>query len=142
VHDARSAIARGISELAAVGPTGQGEDIHFFLAKLDASGSPLWSKSFGDMENQQGAGMTVDSAGNVLIAGTFASTVNFGGSTLVASGNDNDIFVAKLDANGEHLWSNRFGDSSDQFGASIAVDSAGNVLLTGSFTGSVSFGGK
>ena len=35
VHDARPAIARGISELATVGPTGQGEDIQTFLDAVE-----------------------------------------------------------------------------------------------------------
>jgi hypothetical protein len=114
----------------------------FFLAKLDSNGAPLWSKRFGDIGDQSGAGMTVDGAGNVLLTGTFTGALSFGGKALVASQSDNDIFVAKLDTNGDQLWSDRFGDGSDQFGAGVAVDSAGNVLLTGSFSGSVNFGGK
>jgi hypothetical protein len=112
------------------------------VAKFDASGNHLWSKKFGDTENQFGASIAVDSSDNVLVTGSFTSSVDFGGGTLVASGNSNDIFVAKLDKDGHHLWSNRFGDTSDQSGASITVDGSDNVLITGSFTGSVNFGGN
>jgi hypothetical protein len=121
-------------------PTVGGGDL--FLTKLDAAGTPLWSKTFGDKEEQFGADMTVDSAGNVVVTGTFTSTLDFGGGALVASGTDNDIFVAKLDVKGDQVWSKRFGDMNDQFGAGVAVDGADDVLLTGSFTGSVNFGGK
>jgi uncharacterized protein (AIM24 family) len=115
-----------------------GEDL--FVVKLDASGNPLWSKSFGDAADQNGACVAVDSAGNVLVTGSFSGSADFGGGALQALGNK-DIFLLKLDANGAHLWSSRFGDAMDQHGESVAVDGAGNVLVTGSFSGAVDFGG-
>ena len=48
------------------------------------------------------------------------------------------MFVAKFDAAGKHLWSQRFGDIGSY---AIAVDRADNVLVTGSFEGTVDFGG-
>ncbi|HUN81537.1 MAG TPA: hypothetical protein VMV81_08520 [Phycisphaerae bacterium] len=52
-----------------------------------------------------------------------------------------DIFLAKFDASGNHLWSKRFGDSLSQIGAAIAVDLAGSVWIAGSFLGSLDFRG-
>src|SRR5207249_2166879 len=53
-----------------------------------------------------------------------------------------DIFVARFDAsNGGHVWSTRFGASSDDVGNGITVDSTG-VYLTGAFRRTVSFGGN
>ena len=40
-----------------------------------------------------------------------------------------------------HLWSQRFGDGSNQFGYGVAFDSSGNVVVTGYFQGTVNFGG-
>ena len=84
-------------------------DIDVFLVKFDASGNHLWSKDFGDSDNQVGFSVAVDASGNVLITGRFAGTVNFGGGPLTSIGSSN-IFVAKFDADGNHVWSRRFGD--------------------------------
>jgi hypothetical protein len=115
-----------------------GDDI--FVAKLDASGNHVWSKRFGDANNQQGTGVAVDSAGDVVVIGTFSGSIDFGDGPLTSAGGD-DIFVAKLDASGNHVWSKRFGDASNQAPNGVAVDSADSVLVTGYFFGSVDFGG-
>ena len=114
------------------------EDI--FLAKFDPAGTHLWSKRFGDANSQIGQGVAVDGLGNVFLTGYFSGSVDFGGGPLT-SAVGYDIFLAKFDAAGTHLWSKRFGDATGQFGLSVAVDGSGNVFLTGRFLGSADFGG-
>jgi hypothetical protein len=87
-----------------------------------------------------GLAVSTDSSGNVIIAGSFEGTVDFGGGGLTSSGM-RDVFVAKYSATGQHLWSKRFGSTGDEVGYGLAVDSAGDVVLSGKFQGSVSFGG-
>lgn len=111
-----------------------------FVAKLDAGGVHQWSKGLGDAESQQGRGIAVDGADNVLLTGWFTRTIDFGGGPLASAGKD-DIFVAKLDAGGGHLWSKRFGDTLDQQAVSVAVDASGAALITGHFAGNLDFGG-
>jgi hypothetical protein len=111
-----------------------------FLAKYSAAGQYLWAKRFGGTGNDTGLAVSTDSAGNVIIAGTFEGTVDFGGGALSSAGL-RDIFVAKYSATGQHLWSKRFGSSGDEVGYGVAVDSAGDVVLSGKFQNSVSFGG-
>jgi hypothetical protein len=112
-----------------------------FVGKLDASsGTPLWLKRVGASGSLARAyGVAVDGTGNVLVVGTFTGSVDFGGGVLTSNGSG-DVFVVKFDANGAHQWSKRFGDASDQQAMSIAVDSAGNALVTGAFAGSADFG--
>jgi hypothetical protein len=125
------------------GPLVSAGYIDIFLVKFDASGKHLWSKRFGDASQQIQCSVAVDSAGNVLMTGSFYSTVDFGGGPLVSSGGPNyTIFAAKLDASGQHLWSKRFGEAGSNGSAGpIAVDSAGNALVTGHIIGTVDFGG-
>jgi hypothetical protein len=78
--------------------------------------------------------------GNVLVAGRFEGTIDFGGGPLASLG-VGDVFVAKLDTDGGHLWSKRFGNASDEAAAGVATDSAGNVLVAGHFDGAIDFGG-
>ncbi len=113
-----------------------------FLAKFDKDGNHLWSKRFGGISYGYGNSVSVDSSGNAYITGYFySSTINFGGDNLTNSG-DRDIFLAKFDSNGNHLWSKRFGGTGDDAGHSVSVDSSGNVYITGYFCSStINFGG-
>lgn len=111
-----------------------------FLAKFDHDGGHAWSKLFGDAETQDAASVAVDGAGNVLVTGGVEGQINFGGETLTSKGGF-DIFVAKFDSAGSHLWSKLFGDSASQAASGIGVDSAGNVLVTGYIQGQADFGG-
>jgi hypothetical protein len=112
-----------------------------FLAKFDPSGTHSWSRRFGDSDDYQEAwSVAVDPSGNALVAGYFRGTVDFGGGALVSVGGE-DIFVAKFDPSGTHLWSRRFGDADWQVARSVTVDALGNVIFTGEFYGTVNFGG-
>ena len=111
-----------------------------FVAKYDESGVYQWSRHFGDTSGDAGQSVAVDAWGSVIVTGFFAGTVDFGGGNLVSAG-DADIFVAKYDAGGAHLWSRRFGGSSFDPGRAVAVDASGNLIVTGGFTGTVDFGG-
>ena len=114
-----------------------GQDL--FAAKLDATGRHVFSRREGDGSNQTGLAVAVDGAGNMLLTGRFDGAVDFGGGPLASVGSL-DIFLVKLNTNGGLLWSKRFGDTADQHGIGVATDKAGNVLLTGMFSGTVDFG--
>ncbi len=112
-----------------------------YLAKLDSSGNAIWSKSFGDAGDQRVNALAVNSAGNIAITGMYQGTLNFGGSTLTAnSGSSWDFYVASFTSAGTHVFSKSVGDVNEQRGDAIAVDSAGNVICGGAFTGTVDFG--
>jgi hypothetical protein len=111
-----------------------------FVVKFDPTGAHVWSRGFGDPNVQQGQGIAVDGSGNVTVTGWFMGSVDFGGGSLTSAGLD-DIFVARFDAAGNPLWSERFGDTTYQEGIGIATDGSGNVLLSGFFGGTVDFGG-
>lgn len=115
-----------------------------FVAKFDTNGSLQWSKSFGDAGAQFGTGVAVDGLNNILVVGYFSGEVDLGGGPL-QSPLGYDIFLAKFDVNGAHLWSKQFGgggaDSDYQYGFAIAADASGNSIITGYFSGGVDFGG-
>lgn len=111
-----------------------------FLAKLDGDGHHLWSQRFGGTDRDQSSAVTVDRAGDVLVSGEFEGGIDFGGVHLDSAGGT-DVFLAKLDGSGNHVWSKRFGGEGDDYSGGLACDSAGNVYLAGSFEGSADFGG-
>lgn len=121
---------------------GQGD---IFLAKLDPNGGHVWSKRFGDASIQSAPYAAVDPAGEIALTGTFLGTIDLGGGPLACAGGttggNQDVFVAKLDASGNHLWSRRYGDTVGQFSGGIAVDAAGSPVVVGSYGGALDFGG-
>jgi hypothetical protein len=82
--------------------------------------------------------MAVDPQGNVYLTGGFSATLDFGGGPQVPVGID--VFLTKLDKDGKHLWSKRFGGSGSQKADAITVDAKGNVTIAGIFSGTLDFG--
>ena len=111
-----------------------------FLAKLNASGNHVWSQRFGSTNNQTGESVAIDASGNVITAGHFESTVDFGGSTLNSLGGD-DVYLAKFEPDGDHIWSKGFGSAGDQTAKAVAVDALG-IVLTGYYASTIDFGGS
>jgi hypothetical protein len=114
------------------------------LAKYSGvNGSHIWSRSGGGTGNDLGRAVTVDVDGNVLIAGDFMGSANFGGGT-ITSLYSSGMLVAKYLPSGSHVWSRgfsalaSFGSAS---GKSLAADSSGNIVVSGTVSGSVAFDG-
>ena len=112
-----------------------------FLAKLTSAGAHLWSKRVGGSAEEFVYGLALDGSGNPAITGHSTGSADFGGGSLSGAGGK-DIFVAQYSgSNGAHLWSRRVGGSADDVGRGIAVDGAGEVVVTGNFaSNSVNFG--
>lgn len=92
----------------------------------------LWAVRAGAALDQGTRGVTTDGAGNVFITGHVYGSADFGGGVLTSAG-AGDIFVAKFDKDGKHLWSKLFGGTMDDAGTAIGVDAAGNSFITGFF---------
>ncbi|MCA9538115.1 MAG: nucleotide-binding protein [Myxococcales bacterium] len=110
------------------------------LAKYDRFGNPMWSKRYGDSSNQYATQVMVDADDNIYLLGRAFGTITFGGPVHDGVGTD-DIFVAKLDNNGDYLWSRMFGGLDPDRAERMAVDGNGDLLVTGTFSGVADFGG-
>lgn len=117
--------------------SGGADDV--YLVKLDPTGAQVWSRSFGGAGSERCFGLHVDAAGQVTIAGALASPTDFGGGPLDSAGGA-DVFVARLDTAGAHLWSQVYGGPGDQVAQAVAVDGAGDVYLAGQLGGEADFG--
>ena len=87
----------------------------------------------------------LDGTGNTIVAGHFRGTIDFGG-TLHTSDGGLDMFLAKLDVDGFLSWSDKFGDGVSQCQfvdciTAVAVDDNDDIILGGSFEGSMNLGG-
>jgi hypothetical protein len=111
-----------------------------FLARVDKFGAHIWSQRFGGTGTDGIVRVGVDAAGSITTSGYFSATVSFGGGNLVSAGGI-DAFVARHSGTGTHLWSQRFGSTAGDNALGLALDDDGSFVLTGYFSGSVSFGG-
>ena len=121
--------------------TSSGGSQDVFVVKLDADGNHLWSRVFGDAAFQLGSGIVADTDGSVIITGEHTGTIDFGGGPLTNASGQFNVFLAKLDADGAHLWSRNFGNGSVQYVRGVTTDTANNVVVTGYFFNTVDFGG-
>ncbi len=115
-----------------------------FIVKLDASGSFQWGSAFtGPAPSYADTfAITLDVFGNVLATGALGNTIDFDpGATsqpLTSAGID-DAFITKLDANGNLIWAQRVGGSSNDNGQAIDTDALGNVYVGGMFSSVADF---
>jgi len=121
-----------------------GVSYYAFVVKYDSSGTPLWARRIGGGGNDATNSVSTDSSGNIVVTGNYdsnplniyaanGSTVSF---TLSNSGSI-DSFVVKYDSSGTPLWARRMGGTSIDIGWSVNVDSSGNVIVVGEYTGSL-----
>jgi outer membrane protein assembly factor BamB len=114
-----------------------------FVAELTAAdGKHVWSKNYQCTASLPPFVMNISSSGEVFLGGGFfGKEVNFGGGPL-AGVDKMDIFLAKLDATGNHIWSKRFGDAGSQSINDLVVGVAGDLSLVGQFDASFDLGGS
>jgi hypothetical protein len=115
-----------------------------FLAKFSGStGTNIWGKLIGGLGNEDGSGLSVDISGNGFLVGSFTQTQTIGGITLSAP-YSTAMFIAKFDPSGTVLWAKAVGGQSSIGGnvspRAAAVDSVGNVAITGVVSGEADFG--
>jgi len=129
---------RSTASFGATNLTASGQDV--FVAKLDSNGNWQWAERAGGSSwDERGEGVAVDSGSNVYVTGYFQGTASFGATSLTSDGSD-DVFVAKLNGNGNWQWAERAGGTDADVGEGVAVDSSGNTYLTGRFQGTADFG--
>lgn len=113
-----------------------------FITKMNAAGTALiYSTYLGGSQLDWVRGIAVDSLGNAVVTGHTSST-DFPTMNAIqpATAGGDEAFVSKLNAQGSGLvFSTYLGGSGNEDAKSVAVDSAGNVYVTGSTSSSTSF---
>lgn len=100
----------------------------FWILKTDKEGSSLWEKNFGGSEIDEAHAIVQTDDGNFLIVGDTRSsdqdiTKNNGGA---------DLWIIKINTNGELLWEQNYGGSSFDAARSISKTNDGGYLISGS----------
>ncbi len=101
-----------------------------------------WVKGIGGSANVNSIDIITDASGNVYTVGTFQSVVDFdpGMDEYLLTAFEpasvtqkEDVFVCKLDANGDFVWARQLGGHYKDAAAAVSVDIAGNVYVAGNF---------
>ncbi|MEZ4406145.1 MAG: MopE-related protein [Polyangiales bacterium] len=106
-----------------------------FIASFDPTGALRWGQALSRGATIHADDVAVDAASNVYVVGWFSGTPDFGGGAVVSSGNHG--FVASYSGAGEFRWARRL----EPFARGLAADPSGNLVVVGSFSGTVDFGG-
>jgi uncharacterized repeat protein (TIGR01451 family) len=114
-----------------------------FIWKVGPTGATIWAKSFGNTLLDWATALSIDSIGNIYVAGRFGNSLQLGSFSLNSYG-FYDTFVAKMNPNGDYLWAKTFG-YEDEYNAitnpsDIKVDKSGNIYLSGVFSFGLTIG--
>jgi hypothetical protein len=122
----------GTLTLDSVSLTSQAGSADGYVIRLDSTGTAVWGSRLGGSGWDLADHVDVDAAGNAFVTG------------LIDIDGARDLFVARLDAtSGNTTWYRQLVDSGSFYWGEgrggIALDNSGNVLVSGSFAGSVDF---
>ena len=109
------------------------------VAKYAPDGTQLWATEAGGPASDEPQSVAVDKQGNVIVAGSYQQSASFGPLKLSSAGSY-DGFVAKLSPAGQPLWAHTVGGKGADYAHGVAVDSAGDIYVAGSFDWDADFG--
>ncbi len=110
-----------------------------FITKLSSTGAWLWAVSAGGDSYEESNGIALDAAHGVYVTGLFSGEATFGATNLTSQGTY-DAFLTKISACGRWQWAVNAHGTSYTRGYGVSADTVGNVYVTGSYRGMVTFG--
>ncbi len=138
-HTRVSAISADITDIAVdasgnifiVGTLDDGDgNLSAYLAMYDTYGNSHWNHTWRKLTVNYGYGIDVDNLGNVYLAGSITDDWYH-----------IDAFLAKYNAAGNSVWNRTWDKNTADEAKAVAVDSSGDICITGS-SGSSPFAAK
>lgn len=104
------------------------------VKKFDASGAVAWKRTFGGIGYEQGSGIVSTKDGGVIVVASISEPSNGGiaGYHFNAAQGTYDIWILKLDANGNLTNQKVIGGMGDEFASAIVETVDGKLILAGS----------
>lgn len=115
-----------------------------YAAKINSAGTFVWVTTFGGTFGDIGHDIAVDNNGNVIVTGEYKGTATFGPDVLTSMNSTSgtptyDVFITKLDNNGNFLWTRDGNANQDDRGLAVATDATGRVYVVGQFSQDITF---
>ena len=130
----------GVASLVSVNSSVSNLNGDIFVAKYDSSGNFIWVKHVANSLALFAASIGMDLNGNIILSGVFQGTIDvnpngFGVYNLTSVGYLSNIFVVKLDNNGDFIWAQSMGEMGCALMLTgLITDSSDNIYLTGSYS--------
>ncbi|MCU0434012.1 MAG: SBBP repeat-containing protein [Bacteroidia bacterium] len=126
---ARAMVLDANGNTCVTGTSWNGSNFDIVTTRFDQNGNLLWTVSFNGAGNDfdEARAITLDTSGNIIVAGTTATTVT-----------NYDIAVIKYNPAGVLLWDTIYNGPGNNYDEplDITTNAAGNIYLTGSSDGS------
>ena len=113
-------------------------DLDLFVVKMDADGNRNWLSHIPSEGYFIPNRIVVDQSGKSTVMGNFRGEAFFGADFIKTNTNDDDVFIAQFDENGNPIWARKAGGVFEQFGKALTLDETGNIYAGGSFVGVIS----
>ncbi|MCF8409401.1 MAG: T9SS type A sorting domain-containing protein [Crocinitomicaceae bacterium] len=113
-----------------------------FLNKFDANGNLLWVKTFGGIDSDRAVDIKLNTIGELVITGYFNLTVDFDPSSNTSNLTSNggyDIFILKLNSNGDFINVKQIGGSGWDEVFALEVDNNNDIYISGQYSNTVDF---
>ena len=114
-----------------------------FIAKYSNNMDFLWVKDIGgkSLGGNSGARLALDTAGNIVITGSYNLTSDFDPSPAVVNlqVSGYEMFLAKYSSSGDYIFAKRIGGTGFDYSRQIALDASNNIFISGTFAGSADF---
>ena len=132
---------RGTATFGDAGDINSAGRSDIYVAKVDGEGNYNWAVSAGSNGGDYGYDISTNSDGSSIVAGKYTYTATFGAAGDLSSVNDSaDIFIAKLDGNGNYQWAASAGGSGKESAESVSTLGDGSSIATGYYNGTATFG--
>lgn len=110
-----------------------------YMAKLDASGNFVWALNTGFSISA----LNIDINNALYLTGIFNDTTDFDidptqTANLISLGGS-DIYIAKFDTDANFVWVKSVGGTDNESPGAINTDAVGNIIICGTFVGTVDF---
>ena len=99
----------------------------FWVTKLDSKGSLVWEKSLGGSEDDVGQFVIETADGGYVVVGYTSST----DGDVTGNHGNSDIWVIKLDQEGNLIWQKCFGGADYDIGQSVLQTGDGGFIVAG-----------
>lgn len=111
-----------------------------FVLKLSSSGKFIWANQIGNDEHEMVNDIDLSKSGEVYITGHFIGTVDFdpGSPTVkLTSKGLEDVYLQKTNANGTYGWAKQIGNTTSDYGNTVAIDKKETIVFAGAYSGTI-----